>query len=72
MAVIGLLDQALAVLRIHQLAGGSPFLHQFGFVVVLHMHQLATANSRVHRLWTFYTRGLFSLTIAWERLRLAP
>ena len=31
-----------------------------------------TANSRVHRLLTFDTRGLFSLSIAWEFLRMAP
>jgi len=30
----------------------------------------STANSRVHRLLTFDTRGLFS--IAWEFLRMAP
>ena len=31
---------------------------------------ILTANSRVHRLLTFDTRGLFS--IAWEFLRVAP
>ena len=31
-----------------------------------------TANSQVHRLLTFETRGRFSLSIAWESLRMAP
>ena len=32
----------------------------------------STANSRVHRLLTFDTRGRFSLSIAWEFLHVAP